>query len=109
MATKLVEFKIGDDESILVEVEEERPTGGMRPIADDSGAISQAPKRFEETLAVLKPLADAAITKLKGAVIQPDEIKIELELKISSSGSLILASSEGSASLKVGMTWRKEK
>jgi len=112
MATKLVEFKIGDDETILVEVEDvvqdDEEEEGFRPIAAKSGEIPQAAKSFEESLAALKPLADAVINKLKGAAIPPDEIKIDLELKLTGKGSIILAATEGSASLKVGMTWRNK-
>ena len=116
MAKKLVEFKLGDDETILVEVEEieaehegEGDGEGFIPIASTYGGIHQAQKSFEDSVAALKPLADAVIGKLKSAAIPPDEIKIDLEVKLTGKGSLILAATEGSASFKVGMIWRKNK
>lgn len=105
--SKLVRFELEGNESILVEVEEE--TGGLAPIGDASGVVGQAPHKFEESFAALKPLADGIIAKLKTAAHPPDEVKIDLELKLTGKGNLVIASSEGCASFKVSLVWRNTK
>ena len=96
-----------DYESILVEVEGE--TDGLAPIGDSSGVVGQASQQFEQAVSALKPIADSFISKLKSAVNPPDEIKVDMDLKLTGKGHLVIASGEGSASFKVSLLWRRPK
>lgn len=104
----LIEFPTEGDSSILVEVDEPEPEGGMVQAAR-SGEISKASQTFEAALERIKPAAGTIIAKLRSLADPPDEIDVEFGLKLSVEAGAFIASTGTEANLKVRLNWKRRK
>ncbi|MHC4115894.1 MAG: CU044_2847 family protein [Planctomycetota bacterium] len=105
---RLIEFPTKGNSSILVEVDEPEPEGGMVQAAR-TGEIAKASQTFEAALDRIKPAAGAIIAKLRGLGESPDEIDLEFGLKLSVEAGAFIASTGTEANLKVRLNWKREK
>ncbi len=102
----LIEFPLEDGSSIVVEVEEAEPEGGMVYAGTRPGAVAEkATQTFEAALEKVKPAANTIIAKLRGLSDPPDEIEVEFGLKMNADTGAIVASAGVEANYKVTLTW----
>ena len=106
---RLIEFPLEDGGSIVVEVDEPAPEGGVVRAARPGEVAAKAGQTFEAALERIKPMAGTIIAKLRGLSDPPDEAVVEFGLKMSGqAGSVVVASVGAEAHYKVTLTWRRE-
>jgi hypothetical protein len=98
----LVDFRLRDGGSIVVEMEEERAgvvAAGRRP----GEVAKEAAQTFEDAVAQVRPAAEAVARELRK--ISPNELSIELGIKLTAEAGAIIAKAGGEANFKVTMKW----
>jgi hypothetical protein len=99
---QLLELNVTDGGSVLIEVDEDRPlTRGGRA----EGAVIQAQASLEQVLGQLGPTLRGVVTQIRDAVDRPDEIEIEMAVKISTDANVIIARAGGEANFRIAMRW----
>jgi hypothetical protein len=102
----LVEFALGGG-TVVVETVAPEPVHPAPPAAPTDGAVEQAPQKFEAAFEALKPVASAIVSKLRGLSDPPHEMTVELALKATPEGGLIVAAGDSEANYKVTLTWKR--
>jgi hypothetical protein len=95
-----LEVPTGDNGFIKVEVDTEGP---LRVGAGD--VLGRASERFDEALAQIIRMGEAAIERARAATAPPDAIDIELGLKLTAKTGFVIAGSSGEANFKVVLKW----
>ena len=95
-----VELPIDDNESIKVEISNQ---GLVRVGAAD--VVGRATERFDEAIAQVVRMGQAAITQARAAASPPDAIDVELGLKLTAKAGFVIAESTGEANFKVTLKW----
>ena len=103
--TRLVEFPVDDESSVIVEVDD--PGSGTERVG--RGEIAErASETFGDALDRVRPAAALLVEKLRTLADTPDEIAVEFGVKMSGKlGAAFIASAESEANFKVTLTWRK--
>jgi hypothetical protein len=105
---KLIKLSL-EDSSILIEAEEPETKGEMIRISSQSPyreIVDVSNKTFEESIGVVKPVAETILTKLKDISEQPDEVGVSFGISIDlKAGMFITAGSQ--ANFNVTLTWKK--
>jgi hypothetical protein len=109
---RLVQFSLGNNETILVEVDEPLDSGrapdGDVPRGMGAAELAQkAGQTFESAISKIKPLAGAVIAKLRELQDSPEEVSVEFGIKLSAEAGVLLASSSVEANFKIAATWKK--
>lgn len=76
-----------------------------RAFGDDVQRVSQT---FDEALDGLRGFANGLHRTLAGMVSRPEAVTVEFGLSIRATGKFVIASTEGSANLRVVMQWKKD-
>ncbi len=105
---QLIEFALEDGSTILVEVDAPERAGGTAPVARGGKTIEKAKQNFESALEMVKPTANAVISKLRDLAEQPDEIGVEFGIKLSADSGVVIASAGIEANFKVSLKWQKK-
>lgn len=106
---RLIEFPLEAGGSIVVEVDEPEPEGGVVRVARPGEVAEQARETFEAALERLKPASNAIIGKLRSLSDPPDEVSVEFGLKMNAQlGAVVIASAGAEANYKVTLTWKRE-
>jgi hypothetical protein len=95
-----VELPIDDNEFIKVEISNQ---GLVRVGAGD--VVGRATERFDEAIAQIIRMGQAAITRARAAATPPDAIDVELGLKLTAKTGFVIAESTGEANFKVTLKW----
>ncbi len=104
---RLVEFPLEAGGSILVEVDEPEPEGGVVRVARPGEVAETARQTFEAALEKIRPAASAIITKLRGLSDPPDEMEVEFGLKLSAAAGVVVASASVDANYTVTLKWKR--
>lgn len=75
-----------------------------RAFGDD---VQRVADTFDEALDGLRGFANGLHNTLAGMVSQPEAVTVEFGLSIRATGKFVIASTEGSANLRVVMQWKK--
>jgi len=105
---RLIEFPLEGEGTILVEVDEPVPEGGLVQAARPGEIAARASQTFEAALERIQPAAGAIIAKLRGLAIPPDEFGVEFGLKLSAEAGAFSASAGTEANFKVKLTWKPQ-
>ena len=103
---RVIEFPLEDGTTILVEVEEERPSGTLDMASRADNLSRKASITFEKAMATVKPAAAAIIGKVRELGDPPDEIQVEFGLKLSAELGAYIAATGVEANYKVALTWK---
>lgn len=95
-----VELPINDNESIKVEVSSQ---GLVRAGAGE--VIGRATERFDEAVAQIVRMGEAAIRRARDTAAPPDAIDVELGIKLTAKTGFVIAESTGEANFKVTLKW----
>jgi hypothetical protein len=106
---QLIEFALKNGDSIIVEVEEPQPEGGVVPAARAGEIVVKASRNLEAALEKIKPAAEAIITKLNDLRYKPDKIEVEFGVRLSADAGAIIASTGAEANFKVTLGWSNQK
>jgi Trypsin-co-occurring domain 1 len=106
---RLVEFRLEDGSTILVESEEPESRGGavVRGVGPNAMA-EKAEQTFESALTKIKPVAAALIAKMRDLSDVPEEVGIEFGIKLGAKTGAFIASADAEATFKVTLTWKRE-
>ena len=105
MANKhLVEYDLGNGETILVEVESQ--PGDVKRISKDTNT-EKAAGGFSQAIKGIRPAAQIMMDSLKG--LKPEEIALEVGVKFTAKAGVVLVSADSEATFKVTLTWKPAK
>jgi hypothetical protein len=106
-----IQFELQDGGTIRVEVSDDSSGvvgPGDQPIASrgERDVVQQAVLRFDDALAVLKPVATSILTKLRDIAEPPDEISVDFGFKLSAEAGAIIAKTAAEANFAVSLLWK---
>jgi hypothetical protein len=104
---RIVEYKLEDGGSILVEVDV--PEGGGFESVSRRDHVTEASITFDKALDQVQPTAQKIISKLRDLTDPPDEIVVGFGLKLGAKAGMILASADAEANYTVTLTWKRDK
>ncbi len=108
---RLVEFPLEDNGSIVLEVDEQEPTGIPIPRlpggANDVVTPDKSDQTFEQALSKIGPATDKVITALKTLAQEPDDIEMTFGFNLSAIAGVFIASVSTQANYTVTLHWRK--
>jgi Trypsin-co-occurring domain 1 len=108
LVKRLVEFRLDQGGSVLVEVDELPGGPVVRGLGKDrSTLVEEADKTFEDATAAVTPAARSLIARLRSIEDAPDEVGIEFGVQLSAQTGAFIASVAAEANFKVSMTWRR--
>ena len=103
---RLMEFPLEDGTSVVVEVDEPVPEGGLVQAARPGEVAERAAQTLEAALQKIKPMAGAVLTTLRGLAQRPDELQVEFGVKVSAQAGAVLASAGLEGNYRITLTWR---
>ena len=98
---RLIEFKLGDGSTIIVEVDEPQTGGTTRGSRRPGEIAEEAKETFEQALSKIRPATEKVITTLRGLPHKPDEIEMEFGFNMSAAAGVVIASASAAANYKV--------
>jgi hypothetical protein len=102
----LVEFPIGEGDTITVEMDDDQ-LAGFTPASVQPGAIvATATDSFETAIDRLMPAMRAISDRLKR--LAPDEITLAVGVKVTAAAGVIVAKASGEANFTVTLKWSGE-
>ena len=102
---QLIEFAVGDGQSILVEVED-----SVGPVTRGIGAQSittRASQSFEDAISRVRPAAEAIVAQLRSLATAPDEVGVQFSLALSAQAGAFIAAAGTAANFTVSLTWHR--
>jgi hypothetical protein len=104
----LLRVPIGDGEGFVeVEVDPRDLVGELEMAAGRSQDVTTAPFSLAESMDRVLPALNVMLKKLRTVAHAPDEIGMELGLKVGGETGLVFAKASGEATFTITMTWRK--
>lgn len=103
--TQLVEFKAGNGEKILVEVENVA-SEELKPVAKDPGEIAaEAGISFAKALDNLKPMIQSVKEKVNSMTDRADEVEVKFSVKLNAEVGAVLTKVGGEANYEITLKW----
>jgi hypothetical protein len=103
--SELIEFRLEGGGAVVVEMDEEQ--AGLVPAGRRPGEIArEAAQTFEEAIASIRPAAQVIAQELRS--LKPDELGIEIGIKLTAEAGAIIAKAGGEANFKVTLKWTLE-
>jgi Trypsin-co-occurring domain 1 len=102
---RLVEFRLDQGGSVLVEVDESLAGPAMRGLGKDRAAlVERADKTFEDATRPITPAARSLVARLRSLDDPPDEVSAEFGVQLSAQTGAFIAAE---ANFSVSMMWRR--
>ncbi len=103
---RLVKFTLEDGSTVLIEAEETEVEGEMIRVSSTSREIVNiSDKTFEESLGIVKPVANTVLNKLKDLSKLPEEVQVSFGISMDLKAGMFITSGTG-ASFNVTLTWK---
>lgn len=93
---KLIEFNVAGGQ-VVVESSEEA-AGAVRGAGQ---FVEKIGRSLEQTLAIVRPVADAALAACRGLAVPPDTVEVEFGLKFNASVGAMIASTSTEGNLRM--------
>jgi Trypsin-co-occurring domain 1 len=109
MSKEIVQFKLEDGTTFLVEIDQPRSTG-RRPVSRGSleKDVIKVSQSFEQALDQVIPVAKAALNRIRNGLTTPaDEVELKFGLKLTAEAGAIIASVGGEVNLEVTLKWKQ--
>jgi Trypsin-co-occurring domain 1 len=103
----LVAFDLEQGGSVLVEVDE--PARGPVTRGRTSDVVSRAGESLEQVLAKLGPTLQGIVSELRATADWPEEVEVELAVKLSTDANVIIARTGGEANFRITLRWVRGK
>ena len=105
---KLVEFDLGNDETILIEAEDV-DSDGIEPVSKRPGEIAvQARQSFNDALNGIAPMVRAVKRRVNACTDPADEVEVKFSLKLSGELGAVLTKVGGEATYEITLKWKNE-
>jgi hypothetical protein len=105
---RLVKFTLEDGSTILIEAEETEVEGETTRVSRPStsrGIVDITNQTFEESLGIVKPVANTVLNRLKDLSNQPEEVKVSFGISMDLKSGMFIAAGTG-ANFNVTLTWK---
>jgi len=106
----LIEFKLSDGETVLVEGMDEKQTSSGRNLVSRGGQnaehITQAEKTLQEAMQTARSAAESVLDTFK-EMNTPDEIQLQFGVKLAAQAGVIIASANSEVNFQVTLKWNK--
>ena len=107
--SELVEFDLGDGQTIVVEVEMRAGQPGMgRAARRPNGVIDATSRKFDQAIDVVRPVATMLVDKVRTIPQAPDEFSVEFGLRFTVEASVVIATNSAEGNFKISLTWRRD-
>ena len=105
---KLVEFSVGDGQTILAEIDEIESDAIKRVSRRPADKIAeQAKQTFEQAMENLEPMVKAVKTKLDDMADSADEIEVKFGVKLSGEVGALITTVGGEVNYEITLKWKK--
>ena len=101
----LVEFKMEDGGSIIVEADEPETGETTRGLRRPAVIAEEAKETFEQALSKIRPATEKIISALSGLATRPQEIEMEFGFSLNAAAGVVIASASTQANYKVTLRW----
>jgi hypothetical protein len=111
MAQVLVRFPLDDarTEWVVVAVPAEQAQAEGLELASRRGdMVKDAQDKFDDATAIVTPVAESILGRLKHLTDPPSEVTVEFGLTLSFKTGAIIASSAAEGNFKIRLTWKRE-
>jgi len=103
-----VEFPLEGGGFFLVEVDEApSSSSGLERAGAAGEIIERGQQTLQNALEKIKPMASAAITKIRELNDAPDEVTIEFGIKLTAEGNVVLSKAAVEGNYKLTLSWKK--
>jgi Trypsin-co-occurring domain 1 len=102
--TELVMFDLGDSESVIIEVDDDRHGAG--PVGTRRGSVYDLGETFERKLANVRDAAVKALHTFREAN-DPDEITLTFGVKLTTEVGAIIARTTAEGTFTVQLAWKR--
>ncbi len=103
---RLVRFTLEEGSTVLIEAEETEVEGEMIRVSSTSREIVNiSDKTFEESLGIVKPVANTVLNKLKDLSKLPEEVKVSFGISMNLKAGMFITSGTD-ANFNVTLTWK---
>lgn len=109
--SKLVEFDVGNGETILIEVDEvaDLDTAVIEPVSRSPGEIAaKARQTFSEAIDDIAPMVRALKGRLNALTDPADEVEVKFSVKLSGEIGAVVTKVGGEATYEITLKWKKE-
>lgn len=104
--TKLVQFDVGEGETVLVEVEE---VEGIKPVGKSPGELAvQARQTLGEALDGIAPMVRTLKSRLNALTDPADEVEVKFSVKLSGEVGAVVTKVGGEATYEITLKWQNQ-
>ena len=105
MADTVVRYQVGDDSSVLVEVDED--AYGVERVSRTSDGVVEAGQRLESALAGVRKAAQATLDTL--TELAPETLELEFGIKLTGEAGALIAKTSGEDHFTVRLSWSPDR
>lgn len=105
---RLVKFTLEDGSIVLIEAEEAEVEGEITRGSRSSTSreiVNITNQTFEESLGIVKPVANTVLSRLKDLSKQPEEVQVSFGISMDLKAGMFIAAGAG-ANFNVTLTWK---
>jgi hypothetical protein len=106
---RLVKFTLEDGSTVLIEAEEAEVEGETTRVSRSSSTsreiVNITNQTFEESLGIVKPVANTVLNRLKDLSKQPEEVRVSFGISMDLKAGMFIAAGAG-ANFNVTLTWK---
>jgi len=105
---RLVKFTLEDGSTVLIEAEEAEVEGETTRVSRSSTSreiVNITNQTFEESLGIVKPVANTILNRLKDLSKQPEEVQVSFGISMDLKAGMFIAAGTG-ANFNVTLTWK---
>lgn len=106
MSAGLARYRLEDGQEIVVAVHEDGTDAGLRRAAR-AGDIVDSQADFDAAIAVVGPVAESLLARLRSMTSAPDDVQVEFGVALSLKAGAFIASSTAEANFKVQLAWSR--
>lgn len=106
----LIEFKTENGHTVYLEATPiNKPTGGFQQVSiNTESVINQATDSLTQALEPVKSVAESILKAFSAFNHAPDEISVELAIKISAEAGVIITKGSVEGNFKINLKWKKD-
>jgi hypothetical protein len=93
---------------VFVEVSDEPARAGLEPVSRGQRTAEQAATAFGHALVAIEEVAEEIHAALSRMVDKPRQVSVELGVKFTASGGVIIAQGGAEANLKLTLLWTND-
>jgi hypothetical protein len=106
MADGLARYQLDDGAEIVVAVHDDGADDRLRR-ASRAGEVVDTQQRFDAAVAVVTPVAESLLGRLRTMASAPDTVDVEFGVSLSLKAGAFIASSSAEANFTVHLSWSR--